>query len=55
MLYGLHATAWVSIAKISHCGLWTISDNNYKLKGNFHWLFEILKDFNVSGKVKFDN
>ena len=27
MLYVLHATTWISIAKISHCGLWTISDN----------------------------
>ena len=40
MLYGLHAAAWISIAKISFCGLWTISDNEYKFQGNFHWLFE---------------
>ena len=40
MLYGLHAAAWISIAKISFCGLWTISDNECKFQGNFHWLFE---------------
>ena len=42
MLYGLHAAAWISIAKISFCGLWTISDNECKFQGNFHWLFEAL-------------
>ena len=32
ILYGLCATAWISIAKISYCGLWTMSVNiNFRI------------------------
>ena len=42
ILYGLRATAWISIAKISYCGLWTMSVNiNFRVI--FSWLFEAFR------------